>query len=390
MKYPRAALAGLVRRRLRESPAVALLGPRQCGKSTLARSLAGYRPETYFDLENPADLQALAEPMATLAPLRGLVIIDEIQRRPELFPVLRVLLDRKPLRARFLVLGSAAPELLRQTSETLAGRVALLEMSGFDLPEVGAAAWRQLWLRGGFPRSFLARSQQASFAWRQDFISTFLERDLAQLGVLVPAGAMRRFWAMVAHYSGGVWNGSEIGRSLGESHTSVRRHLDALASALVVRVLQPWFESLGKRQVKSPKVYVRDTGLLHALLGISSSSDLDRHPKCGASWEGFVIEQVLALVRPAQAYYWRTQAGAELDLLLPAGPRRIGIEVKYADAPTMTSSMSIARDDLKLDQLYVIYPGSRRYPLAPGVTALSLPDAIDELVTSRRISRHAH
>jgi predicted AAA+ superfamily ATPase len=379
MRYPRTELEKLVRRRLRQSPAVALLGPRQCGKSTLARRIAGSGISTYFDLENPADLRALAEPMTTLGGLRGLVVIDEVQRRPDLFPVLRVLLDRKPAKVRFLVLGSAAPELLRQSSETLAGRVALVPMAGFNLTEVEPTLWQRLWLRGGFPRSFLARSQQASMEWRTDFISTFLERDLPQMGVRVPAAAMQRLWTMLAHYSGGIWNGSEIGNSLGEAHTTVRRHLDALSGALVVRVLQPWFENLGKRQVKSPKVYVRDTGLLHALLGIGTSRELDRHPKVGASWEGFVVGQVLDAVRPSQAFYWRTQSGAELDLLLPQGPGKIGVEVKYADAPSLTPSMSIACNDLGLSHLYVIYPGTRRYKLTPKITVVPLITALAEI-----------
>jgi uncharacterized protein len=379
MKYPRTELSAQIQRRLKQGPAVALLGPRQCGKSTLARALAAQTRSTYFDLENPADLQALSEPMTTLSGLRGLVIIDEVQRRPELFPVLRVLLDRRPTNARFLLLGSAAPDLLHQTSETLAGRIALVEMSGFCLDEVGAPQQRRLWLRGGFPRSFTARSEQASLEWREDFIRTFLERDLAQLGSRVPAPTMRRFWTMVAHYSGGIWNGSAIGGSLGDSHTTVRRHLDTLASALVVRVLQPWFENLGKRQVKAPKIYLRDSGLLHALLGVRSSSELDRHPKLGASWEGFVIEQVLAKVRPTQAYYWRTQAGAELDLLLLHRARRTGVEVKYADAPKLTPSMTIALSDLKLDHLLVVYPGTTQYQLAPRITAMPLEDAISAL-----------
>lgn len=380
VKFPRTELAARIRSGLRRSPAVVLLGPRQCGKSTLARWLsAQVGDSTYFDLESPADLQALSEPMTTLSPLRGLIVIDEVQRRPELFPVLRVLLDRRPVRARFLILGSAAPALLRQTSETLAGRVALVEMSGFHTGEAGADAWRRLWLRGGFPRAYLAPSLQASFAWREDFIRTFLERDLAELGVRVPASTMRRFWTMVAHYSGGIWNGSAIGSSLGESHTTVRRHLDALSSALVVRVLQPWFENLAKRQVKSPKVYIRDSGLLHALLGIRSQTDLDRHPRLGASWEGFVIEQLLAQARTREAYYWRTQAGAELDLLLMRRGQRWGVEVKYADAPRLTPSMTTARDDLKLHRLLVVYPGERSYRLAPKVEAMPMQAAAELL-----------
>lgn len=356
-----------------------LLGPRQCGKTTLARWIAKQTPSTYFDLENPADLAALAEPMRALSGLRGLVVIDEVQRRPDLFPILRVLLDRQPLRARFLILGSAAPDLLRQTSETLAGRIALIEMSGFDTSEVGSENIDKLWLRGGFPASYLARSRQASYEWREDFIKTFLERDLPQLGIRMPAPTMRRFWTMVAHHSGGIWNASAIGSSLGESHPAVRRHLDVLAGALVVRVLQPWFENLGKRQVKAPKIYVRDSGLLHTLLGIHLSTDLDRHPKLGASWEGFVIEQVLMQVKPAEAYYWRTQAGAELDLLLMHRGKRIGIEVKYGDAPTLTPSMRLACVDLKLARLLVVYPGTQRYQLADNVDVMPLETAVAEI-----------
>jgi len=379
MKFHRTELVAQIKRRLRQSPGVALLGPRQCGKSTLARWLAAQTQSTYFDLENPADLQALAEPMAAMQRLRGLIVIDEVQRRPDLFPVLRVLLDRKPIRARFLILGSAAPELLQQTSETLAGRIAMIEMSGFSLTEVGTDALPRLWVRGGFPLAFMARTQQASMEWREDFIRTFLERDLPQLGVRMPAATMRRFWTMVAHHSGGIWNSSAIGGSLGESHTTIRRHLDVLSSALVLRVLQPWFENLGKRQIKAPKVYVRDTGLLHTLLGIRSQDELDRHPKLGASWEGFVIEQLLSEIRPSQAYYWRTQAGAELDLLLFHRARRIGVEVKYGDAPKMTASMTTACVDLKLDKLIVVYPGARQYTLAPKVMVSPLPNAIAEL-----------
>jgi uncharacterized protein len=368
-----------LRGRLKSNPAVVLLGPRQCGKTTLALQLEGRAEGGYFDLENPADLARLSQPMTALEPLRGLIVIDEVQRRPDLFPILRVLLDRKSVRARFLILGSASPDLLRQSSETLAGRIATIEMSGFTLDELHVEAADRLWLRGGFPRSYLARTEQVSVAWREDFIRTFLERDLAQLGVRIPAGTMRRFWTMLAHYSGGIWNASEIGRSLGEAHTTVRRHLDALSDALVVRVLEPWFENLGKRLVKSPKIYVRDTGLLHGLLGIGSRTELERHPKVGGSWEGFVIEQLLAQLAQPKAYYWRTQAGAELDLLLLHKGKRLGIEIKRADAPALTPSMAIAMEDLKLHRLYVIYPGSRRYVLARNVEALSLAECVAEL-----------
>ena len=360
-------------------PAVALLGPRQCGKTTLARQLAESSKSTYFDLENPVDLARLSEPMTALQSLRGLIVIDEVQRHPDLFPVLRVLLDRKPVRTRFLILGSASPELLRQSSETLAGRIAIVEMGGFTLEELEDSEPNRLWLRGGFPRSFLARTEAASTAWREDFIRTFLERDLAQLGVQVPSGTMRRFWTMTAHYSGGIWNGSEIGRSLGEAHTTVKRHLDALSGALVVRVLEPWYANVGKRLVKSPKVYIRDSGLLHTLLGIGERPQLEGHPVVGGSWEGFVIEQLLAHLPKANAYYWRTQAGAELDLLLFLKGRRIGIEIKRADAPKMTPSMGSALEDLELHRLLVVYPGSTRYTLRSKVEVMSLAQCVAEL-----------
>ncbi len=376
----RTKLLARLRAGLRTSPAVALLGPRQCGKTTLARQLAGTSTSTYFDLENPVDLARLSEPMTALESLRGLIVIDEVQRHPDLFPILRVLLDRKPIQARFLILGSASPELLRQSSETLAGRIAIVEMSGFTLEELNRPDLNRLWVRGGFPRSFLARTEAVSTAWREDFIRTFLERDLAQLGVNVPSGTMRRFWTMTAHYSGGIWNSSEIGRSLGEAHTTVKRHLDALSGALVVRVLEPWYANIGKRLVKSPKVYIRDTGLLHTLLGIGDRRQLDGHPVVGGSWEGFIIEQLLAQVPKAKAYYWRTQAGAELDLLLFLKGRRIGIEIKRADAPKMTPSMGSALEDLGLHRLFVVYPGVVRYALRPKVEVMSLAQCVAELM----------
>ncbi len=373
--HPLAAL----RQAVKAAPVAALLGPRQCGKTTLARQFAARRAAAWFDLENPVDVARLAEPMLALERLRGLVVIDEVQRRPGIFPVLRVLADRVPLPARFLTLGSAAPELLQQASESLAGRVAFVELGGFSVEEVGAERMRRLWLRGGFPRSYLARSEGESLRWREDFIRTFLERDLAQLGVRVPAPAMRRFWTMIAHHAGGIWNASEIGRSLGDAHTTVRRHLDVLGAALVVRVLQPWFVNLGKRQVKSPKVYVRDTGLLHALLGIPGLDALEGHPKLGASWESYVVEQVLALTGERDAYYWRTQAGAELDLLLVRGGRRIGIEVKYGDAPVLTRSMTVALQDLELDRLIVVSPGQARYALAKKAEVMPLESCLTAL-----------
>lgn len=367
----RLALLAHVRAALRAGPIVALLGPRQCGKTTLARKVAADGAE-YFDLEDPVALARLAEPMTALSSLRGLVIIDEVQRLPSLFPVLRVLADRPRIPARFLLLGSASPELVRHSSETLAGRIAFVDMAGFSLRETGAAVQRKLWLRGGFPRSFLARSEADSFAWREDFIRTFLERDIAQLGIHVPPAVLRRLWMMLAHYHGQTWNASEIARSLGEAHTTVKRHLDILTGAFMTRQLPPWFENVSKRQIRSPKVYIRDTGLLHALLGLRTFAALEGHPKLGASWEGFVLEQAILAAGERNAYYWATQGGAELDLLLQLQGRRYGVEIKYSDAPSLTKSMTIASKDLRLTRLYVVYPGSHRYALDKNIEALSL------------------
>jgi uncharacterized protein len=365
-------------------PAVALEGPRQCGKSTLARSYAATTGgEThFFDLESPADLQRLATPEQTLAPLRGLVVIDETQRMPELFPVLRVLLDRADTPARFLLTGSASPSLVRGLSESLAGRVGILDLAGFHLGETGAYALTPLWLRGGFPRSFLAPDDASSLTWRHDFTRTFLERDLPQLGITIPAMTLRRFWTMVAHYHGQIWNAAEFARSLGADEKTARRYLDLLSGALVVRVLPPWFENLGKRQVKSPKIYVRDSGLLHALLGLGTLSDLQGHPKLGASWEGFVIEQLIALLDTRDTYYWAIHSGAELDFMTTIRGRRYGFEVKYTDAPAPTRSMRTAIKDLGLTHLWVVYPGTQRFALDEAITAVparELPSLTQEL-----------
>jgi len=361
-----------IRRGLSRSRVVGLIGPRQCGKTTLARQIVPSNSLNYFDLEDPASIARLAEPMTALAPLRGVVVIDEVQRRPDLFPVLRVLADRKPLPARFLILGSASPELLRQSSESLAGRLETIPLSGFSLAEVGAKALERHWQRGGFPLSYLARSQADSVAWRRQFIQTFLERDLPQLGVTIPASAVLRFWTMLAHYHGQRWNAAEPARSLGVSEPTVKRYLDLLTGLFMVRQLHPWHENLKKRQVKAPKVYLRDTGVLHQLLGIRTERELLAHPKCGASWEGHAIEETLKAVQPDEAYFWATHTGAELDLLLFKGARRLGVEVKRADAPTLTPSMRIALHDLRLDHLTVLYPGTRCYPLAECVDVVPL------------------
>src|SRR5580692_3725689 len=363
MIIDRKADIALVRTALRRSRAVAILGPRQCGKTTLARHFVSPDSLNYFDLEEPQSLARLAEPATTLRPLKGLVVIDEIQRRPDLFPLLRVLADRSPIPARFLILGSASPDLLQQSSETLAGRLETVPLEGFRLSDLGAAAQRRHWLRGGFPLAYTARTETDSVSWRRQFLQTFLERDLPQLGITIPAVSLRRFWNMVAHYHGQTWNSAELARALAVNESTVRRYLDLLTGVFMVRQLAPWFENLGKRQVKAPKVYIRDSGLLHALLGVSTLRDLEGHPKVGASWEGYAVEEVLKHVRPDEAYYWKTHNGAELDLLLFKDGRRIGVECKRADAPVLTTSMRIALSDLQLDRLYVLYPGEKGYSL---------------------------
>ncbi len=357
---------------LREFPVVALLGARQVGKTTLARQLAAThtQPVTWFDLENPVHLARFADPGLELRPLEGLVILDEIQRLPEVFPLLRTLADRPETPARFLVLGSASPHLLRQTSESLAGRVAFHELDGFALDEVEGV--ERLWLRGGFPRSFLAASEPASCRWRNAFIDTFLSRDIADFGGAVAPATLRRFWTMLAHWHGGVWNGAEFGRAFGVSHTTIRRYLDLLTSLFVVRQLPPWFENIAKRQVRAPKVYVTDSGILHALLNLTSREDLVSHPKVGASWEGFVISQIMQLltVLPDQCFHWSTHSGATLDLFVTAGNRRYGFEIKRSEAPRLTPSMRSACATLHLDRLDVVHAGTEQYRLAPGINAL--------------------
>ncbi len=362
----------LVRVALKRSRVVALLGPRQCGKTTLARQIVPVESINYFDLEDPASLARLSEPDTDLRPLKGIVVIDEIQHRPDLFPLLRVLADRKPLPARFLILGSASPDLLRQSSETLAGRLETVPLEGFRLADLGAGAQLRHWLRGGFPLSFTARTDTASIAWRTSFMQTFLERDLPQLGLTIPSVTLRRFWSMLAHYHGQTWNAAELARALAVNESTVRRYLDLMTGVFMVRQLPPWFENLGKRQVKAPKIYVRDSGLLHTLLGIGSQRDLEHHPKVGASWEGYAVEEVIKALRPDEAYYWATHNGAEIDLVLFKKGRRIGVECKRADAPSLTPSMRIALADLKLDELHVVYPGEKRYALAKNVSVVPL------------------
>ena len=361
-----------LREALARSPVVVLAGPRQCGKTTLARLLVPEQSLNYFDLEDPASLARLDEPMTALDPLQGLVVIDEVQRRPDLFPVIRVLVDRGKNPARFLILGSASGDLLRQTSESLAGRMERVTIGGFSLHELGPEAEQTLLLRGGFPRSYLAPDDSASSAWRKNFIQTLLERDFPQWGVRVPAVALQRFWSMLAHYHGQTWNAAEPARALGVSQSTTRRHLDLLTDALVVRQLQPFHANISKRQIKSPKVYVRDSGLLHQLLGIDTMKALVTHPKVGASWEGFVVEQVLTTVDHDEAFFWATHQGAEIDLVLRRGADLFGVECKRSDAPRMTKSITIALNDLNLAGIAVVYPGSKRFPIADRVEAVPL------------------
>jgi len=360
---------------------VSITGLRQSGKTTIAKQFASKFSEksTHFDLEDPRSLARLTEPMTALEGLSGLVVIDEVQRVPSLFPILRVLADRKDQPAKFLLLGSASQVLIKEISESLAGRVALFEMDGFNLQEIGAKNFKNLWCRGGLPPSYLAKSDIDSFRWRQDFITLFIERDLPQFGVTIPSATMRRFWAMLAHYHGQTWNASELAKSFDVSQALIRKKLDILTGAFGIRQLPAWYENMGKRTVKSPKIYLRDCGLLHALLDVSTSEQLESHPKLGSSWEGFCIEQILSVTGSSNAYFWGTHAGAELDLLLLRNGKRIGVEIKYSDGPSTTRSMRSAMEDLKLDHLYVAYPGKEDYPLDKKISVMSLPSILAEI-----------
>ena len=369
---PRSQIQHLVQVALGRSRVVALVGPRQCGKTTIAREFVPVDSANYFDLEDPLSLARLEEPKTALEGLRGLVVIDEVQRRPELFPILRVLADRLPQPAQFLILGSASPELLSQSSESLAGRIEVLEMAGFSLSEVGEAHQEPLWLRGGFPLSYLSAQDSDSFVWRQQFIRSFFERDLLQFHPGVAPATMMRFATMLAHYHAQTWNASEIASSLGVTPPTCRRYLDALSGAFLIRQLQPWHENLGKRQVKAPKIYFRDSGLFHSLCGIRTLTDLLTNPKLGASWEGFALEEVIRKKAPDEVYFWGVHNGAELDLLMVKDGVRTGVEFKRADAPKLTVSMKTAMRDLKLGQLTILYPGKMAYLLAENVDVMPM------------------
>lgn len=368
---------------LQSHPVVGIIGARQVGKTTLSRLFAAdiRRTVSYYDLENPEDLARLSDPMLALKGSKGLVIIDEIQRYPDLFSVLRVLVDRPKLPARFLILGSASPGLLRQSAETLAGRIFYHQLEGFSLDEIGADRHMQLWLRGRFPRSFLARSHAESEQWRRGFIQTFLERDLPQLGITIRSTTLRRFWTMLAHYHGQIWNASEFGRSFGVADTTVRSYLDLLSSALVARQLLPWHENIKKRQVKAPKVYLADTGILHTLLNLRTLKDLEGHPKIGASWEGFVLEQVVRRLgaHREECFFWATHTGAELDLLVVRGRKRLGFEIKRTSSPRITKSMRNALSDLKLSHLDIIHAGDQTFPLSRQARAVSFSRLLKDL-----------
>jgi len=361
---------------LKRSRAVALIGPRQCGKTTMARELVSADSPNYFDLEDPQSLARLDEPMTALKPLTGVVVIDEVQRRPDLFPILRVLVDRKPLPARFLILGSTSSDFLRQSAESLAGRIETIEMRGFCLEEIGWKDQMRHWFRGGFPLSYLAQTEKDSEIWRKQFIQTFLERDLAQWGINIPALTLLRFWTMLAHYHGQTWNAAEPARSLGVTEPTVRRYLDILSGVFMIRQLFSWHANLKKRQVKAPKVYLRDTGLLHHLLGIRSEKELLMHPKCGASWEGYVIEETLHTLRFDEVYYWATHNGAEIDLVVIKDGRMFGVECKRLDAPRLTPSMKIALQDLQLERILVIYPGTQHYKIADRIEAVPFEEVL--------------
>lgn len=372
---PRPQAQAALLRALRRYPVTVLLGPRQCGKTTLARHLPFRAPVTQFDLEDPETPLKPESASLILRGLRGLVIIDECQRQPALFELLRVLSDRRPLPARFLLLGSASLEMARGVSESLAGRAAYVEMGGFSIEEVGGGKADKLWIRGAFPNAFLAPSDEESHRWRMHFVQSFLERDLPQLGIRIPSAALRRFWTMLAHLHGQVWNASELARSMGVQEATARHYLDVLTGSFMIRQLQPWFVNTGKRLVKSPKVYFRDSGILHSLLGVKSLSQVQAHPKLGVSWEGFALEEVIRMASADRdAYFYKTHSGAELDLLLTRGGRSYGFEFKYGDAPQATQSMRVVTQDLKLKHLWVVYPGGRAYPLAENIEALPLTD----------------
>jgi len=356
-------------------PVTAILGPRQCGKTTLARTLA---VDYYFDLENPQDIARLEQPQLALEDLTGLIVIDEIQRLPDLFSLLRYLVDQGKNR-KFVILGSASRDLIRQSSESLAGRIAYFQLGGFRLSDIDPGAIKALWWRGGLPRSFLAASDDESLLWRNQYVTTFLERDIPQLGITIPARTLRRFWTMLSHYHGQILNYSELGRSFGISDMTVRKYCDILEGTFMVRILQPWSVNIGKRLVKRPKLYLRDSGLFHALLSIETPEQLHASPRLGASWEGFALDCVCRTLgkEDGDLYFWNTHAGAKLDLFWRARGQNWGVEFKYEDAPRLTRSIKTAVEDLELERLWVVYPGKAAYPLTEKIRVIPLADVRD-------------
>ena len=354
---------------------VAILGPRQCGKTSIAKEICGpeIKRSHYFDLENRTDLERLANPQLVLEQLTGLIVIDEIQRYPDLFPVLRVLHDMDNSR-QFLILGSASRELLQQSSESLAGRIGYIELTPFNVSEANDA--KKLWLRGGFPKSFTADDEQKSFIWRTEYVRTFLEQDIPNLGFRIPAAHLMRFWLMLAHYHGQIFNAHELGQSLDLSGNTVRHYLDILSGTFMIRILAPWYENIKKRQVKSPKIYFRDTGIFHALLDVKDLNGLLVQPKMGASWEGFALEQIIQTANTPHCYFWSVHSQAELDLLVLKDGKRFGFEFKYTDKPQITKSIKASMSSLNLDQTIIVYPGDVSFPLDKNIVVLSLPEAV--------------
>lgn len=372
---PRKELYQAIMSAVNRAPVTLLLGARQCGKTTIAREIHRIHGGAFFDLEDPETPLRPDIAKTVLRDLTGLIIIDEFQRQPELFSILRVLADRSPNPSKFLVLGSSSLDLVRGISESLAGRVAYVNIGGLTLDETGPGTVNGLWLRGGFPRSFLAESEESSFAWRNDFIQSFLERDIPQFGIRIPSDTLRRFWMMTAHVHGQIWNAADLARSLGVKEDTARKYLDILSGAFMIRQILPWYENIGKRLVKSPKVYIRDSGILHALLGVRSIQPLYSHPKLGLSWEGFAMEQIIrTLAADREVFFYKAYSGAELDLLLIREGKRHGFEFKYMDAPRMTRTMHTVLRDLSLEKLFVVYPGALRYPMAEKIEAVPLSD----------------